>query len=129
MAILLLGSRDLFRVAFDSHVCGRRPREGGRSARRRTMERDLLPPFDHRLLPDRPGVRAGAGNVVELWAPPVWARHITILLMLFNTILMGAYIFKKSHIAIAAHHPMVWTVRLGTGHSVATVSPIATLFS
>lgn len=56
-------------------------------------------------------------NVVELWAPPVWARHITILLMLFSTILMGAYIFKKSHIAVAAHHPMVWSVAIwAAGH-------------
>ena len=56
-------------------------------------------------------------NVVELWAPPVWARHITILLMLFSTILMGAYIFKKSHIAVAAHHPMVWNVAIwAAGH-------------
>jgi uncharacterized membrane protein len=61
-------------------------------------------------------------NVVELWAPPVWARHITILLMLFSAILMGAYIFKKSHIAVAAHHPMVWSVAMG--ETVATLWPV-----
>ena len=51
-------------------------------------------------------------NVVELWTPPVWARHITILLMFFSAILIGAYIFKKSHFAVAAHHPMVWSVAI-----------------
>ncbi len=45
-----------------------------------------------------------------LWAPPVWARHVTILLMLFSMILLAAYGFKKSHIAVAAHHPMVLSV-------------------
>jgi hypothetical protein len=29
-----------------------------------------------------------------------------VILMLFSAILMGAYIFKKSHFAVAAHHPM-----------------------
>ncbi len=51
-------------------------------------------------------------NVVGLWTPPVWARHITILLMLFSAIAMGAYIFRKSHIAVAVHHPMVWSVAI-----------------
>ena len=56
-------------------------------------------------------------NVVELWTPPVWTRHITIVLMLFSAILMGAYIFKKSHVAVAAHHPMVWSVAIwAAGH-------------
>ena len=56
-------------------------------------------------------------NVVELWTPPVWTRHIVILLMLFSAILMGAYIFKKSHFAVAAHHPMVWSVAIwAAGH-------------
>ena len=56
-------------------------------------------------------------NGVALWSPPDWTRHITILLMLFSAILMGAYIFKKSHIAVAAHHPMVWSVAIwAAGH-------------
>ena len=56
-------------------------------------------------------------NVIELWTPPVWTRHIVILLMLFSAILMGAYIFKKSHFAVAAHHPMVWSVAIwAAGH-------------
>jgi uncharacterized membrane protein len=56
-------------------------------------------------------------NVVELWTPPAWTRQTTILLMLFSAILMAAYIFKKSHIAVAAHHPMLWSVAIwAAGH-------------
>jgi uncharacterized membrane protein len=56
-------------------------------------------------------------NVGELWTPPVWTRHITIFLMLFSAILMGAYVFKKSHFAVAVHHPMVWSVAIwAAGH-------------
>jgi uncharacterized membrane protein len=47
-----------------------------------------------------------------LWTPPDWTRHITILLMLFSLILLAAYGFKKSHIAVAVHHPMVWSVAI-----------------
>ena len=49
--------------------------------------------------------------------PPVWTRYITIVLMLFSAILMGAYIFKKSHFAVAVRHPMVWSVAMwAAGH-------------
>jgi uncharacterized membrane protein len=62
------------------------------------------------------GFAQARGNV-ELWTPPVWSRHITTLLMLFSAILMGAYFFKKSHLAIAAHHPMLWSVAIwAAGH-------------
>jgi uncharacterized membrane protein len=58
-----------------------------------------------------------------LWAPPVWARHVTILLMLFSMILLAAYGFKRSHIAVAVHHPMVWSVAVfGAAHLVANGS-------
>jgi len=59
----------------------------------------------------------------RLWSPPVWTRHTTILLMLISLILIGAYIFKKSHIAVAAHHPMVWGVAIwAAGHLLANGS-------
>ena len=62
-------------------------------------------------------------NAAELWAPPIWTRHTTILLMLFSLILIGAYIFKKSHIAVAVHHPMVWGVAIwAAGHLIANGS-------
>jgi uncharacterized membrane protein len=58
-----------------------------------------------------------------LWAPPIWARHVTILLMLFSMILLAAYGFKKSHIAVAVHHPMVLSVALfGAAHLLANGS-------
>ena len=47
-----------------------------------------------------------------IWAPPVWTRHTALLLMLFSLILLGAYGLKKSHIAVAVHHPMLWAVVL-----------------
>jgi uncharacterized membrane protein len=45
-----------------------------------------------------------------LWSPPVWTRHVAVLLMLFSMILLGAYGLKKSHITVAVHHPMLWAV-------------------
>ena len=43
--------------------------------------------------------------------------------MLISLILIGAYIFKKSHIAVAVHHPMVWGVALwAAGHLIANGS-------
>jgi uncharacterized membrane protein len=58
-----------------------------------------------------------------LWAPPVWMRHVTILLMLFSMILLAAYGFKRSHIAVAVHHPMVWSVAVfGAAHLLANGS-------
>jgi uncharacterized membrane protein len=58
-----------------------------------------------------------------LWTPPDWTRHVTILLMLFSLILLAAYGFKKSHIAVAVHHPMVWSVAIwSAGHLLANGS-------
>jgi uncharacterized membrane protein len=58
-----------------------------------------------------------------LWAPPVWARHITLTLVLISFILLGAFIFKRSHIAVAVHHPMVWGVAVwSAGHLLANGS-------
>lgn len=45
-----------------------------------------------------------------IWAPPVWTRHIALLMMLFSMILLGAYGLKTSHVAVAVHHPMLWAV-------------------
>jgi uncharacterized membrane protein len=59
-------------------------------------------------------------DAVELWAPAAWTRHITILLMLVSMILIAAYLFKRSHIAVAVHHPMVWGVAVwAAGHLLA----------
>jgi uncharacterized membrane protein len=45
-----------------------------------------------------------------LWTPPPGAQHATILLMLVSMLLLAGYHFKQSHIAVAVHHPMVWSV-------------------
>jgi uncharacterized membrane protein len=47
-----------------------------------------------------------------LWTPPVWTRHIAVLLMLFSLILLGGYFLKQSRVAVAVHHPMLWAVAL-----------------
>ena len=47
-----------------------------------------------------------------LWSPPVWTRHVAVLLMVFSLILLAAYGLKTSHIAVAVHHPMLWAVVL-----------------
>jgi uncharacterized membrane protein len=58
-----------------------------------------------------------------LWTPPLGARHATILLMLVAMVLLAAYLFKQSHIAVAVHHPMVWSVALfGLAHLIANGS-------
>src|SRR5208337_4202836 len=58
------------------------------------------------------GFAQAGGTAPLLWSPPVWARHTTLTLMLISFILLGAYVFKKSHIAVAVHHPMVWGVAI-----------------
>jgi len=45
-----------------------------------------------------------------LWAPPIFTRHIALTLMLISLILLASYGLKRSHIAVAVHHPMLWAV-------------------
>jgi uncharacterized membrane protein len=53
----------------------------------------------------------------QLWTPPAGARHITMLLMLISLILLASFGFKRSHIAVITHHPMLWSVFLwSVGH-------------
>jgi uncharacterized membrane protein len=59
----------------------------------------------------------------QLWTPPPGARHVTMLLMLIALILLASYLFKRSHITAAVHHPMVWSVLLwSAGHLTANGS-------
>jgi uncharacterized membrane protein len=59
----------------------------------------------------------------QLWRPPPGARHITMLLMLVALILLASYLFKRSHITAAVHHPMLWAVLLWSlGHLIANAS-------
>ena len=46
-----------------------------------------------------------------------------MLLMLAALILLASYLFKRSHITAAVHHPMVWAVLLWSiGHLIANGS-------
>ena len=59
----------------------------------------------------------------QLWTPPTWGRHITMLLMLIALILLASSGFKRSHIAAVVHHPMLWSVLLwSVGHLIANGS-------
>jgi uncharacterized membrane protein len=58
-----------------------------------------------------------------LWTPLPGARHLTILMMLISMLLLAGYIFRQSHIAVAVHHPMVWSVAVfGLAHLIANGS-------
>jgi len=62
-------------------------------------------------------------NAPQLWTPFPGARHITMLLMLISLILIASYLFKRSHITAAVHHPMLWSVVLwSVGHLLANGS-------
>ncbi len=59
----------------------------------------------------------------QLWAPLPGARHITMFLMLLALVSLASYLFKRSHITAAVHHPMVWSVLLwSAGHLIANGS-------
>ncbi len=62
-------------------------------------------------------------TAAELWTPPPGARHATVALMLVSMLLFAGYFLKRSHIAVAVHHPMVWSVAVfGLGHLIANGS-------
>ena len=56
------------------------------------------------------GFRDARGTAPILWAPPAWTGHVALLLMLASMILLAAYGLKRSRIAVAVHHPMLWAV-------------------
>jgi uncharacterized membrane protein len=59
----------------------------------------------------------------QLWTPPAGARHITMLLMLVALILLASYLFERSYITAAVHHPMLWSVLAwSAGHLIANGS-------
>ena len=59
----------------------------------------------------------------QVWTPLPGARHITMLLMLVVLILLASYLFKRSHMAVWTHHPMLWAVLLWSmGHLIANGS-------
>ena len=62
-------------------------------------------------------------NAPQLWTPQPWARHVTMLLMLLAFVSLASYLFRRSHITAAIHHPMLWAVVLwSAGHLIANGS-------
>jgi uncharacterized membrane protein len=49
---------------------------------------------------------------VVLWSPPVWTRHIAVLLNLIAFILLAAFIVPAGKIKARLHHPMVLAVKV-----------------
>jgi uncharacterized membrane protein len=69
------------------------------------------------------GFASARSDASIVWVPPIWTRHVTILLMLVSLILLAAYGFKRSHIAVAVHHPMICGVAIWAfGHLLANGS-------
>ncbi len=51
-------------------------------------------------------------GAAELWAPPVWARHIAVLLTLPAFVLIGSAYLPGSHFRAGLGHPMLAGVKL-----------------
>ena len=51
----------------------------------------------------------------QLWTPPLWGKHLNLLIMLVSLILFAAANPKPSHYKYALHHPMTWGVVLFAG--------------
>lgn len=51
----------------------------------------------------------------QLWTPPLWTKHLNLLVMLLAMILLGASHSPKSHFKTILHHPMTWSVALFSG--------------
>lgn len=49
---------------------------------------------------------------VVLWAPPIWTRHLAILLNLVAFVLLGAYMAPAGRIRAVLGHPMVLAVKV-----------------
>ena len=51
-------------------------------------------------------------HTVALWTPPIATRHVSILLMLFASILMAAAYVPHNHLKVRLGHPMVLSVKV-----------------
>ncbi|MFO1183172.1 MAG: NnrU family protein [Bauldia sp.] len=66
------------------------------------------------------GFGQARADTVVLWNPPVWARHVTITLVLIAFVLLAAYGGPPGRIKPAVRHPMVvGTIVWAIGHLVA----------
>ena len=51
-------------------------------------------------------------ETVALWSPPRFTKHISILLMLFSSILLMAAYIPRNHFKMRMGHPMVLSVKV-----------------
>jgi uncharacterized membrane protein len=51
-------------------------------------------------------------QTVALWNPPIFTKHIGLLLMLFSSILLFAAYIPRNHIKMRLGHPMVLSVKV-----------------
>lgn len=51
----------------------------------------------------------------QVWAPPLWAKHLNLLLTLASMILLAAAKGPANHYKSILHHPMTWGVALWSG--------------
>jgi uncharacterized membrane protein len=51
-------------------------------------------------------------ETVALWNPPVFTKHISILLMLFSSILLMAAYVPRNHLKMRLGHPMILSVKV-----------------
>jgi uncharacterized membrane protein len=58
------------------------------------------------------GFRMARADTLVLWSPPVWARHLTGLLMLVSFVLLAAAYVPRNSIKAKLHHPMVLGVKV-----------------
>jgi uncharacterized membrane protein len=58
------------------------------------------------------GYGAARLETVALWNPPRFTKHISILLMLFSSILLLAAYIPRNHFKMRLRHPMVLSVKV-----------------
>jgi uncharacterized membrane protein len=51
-------------------------------------------------------------HTVALWTPPIATRHVSVLLMLFASVLMAAAYVPRNHLKMRMKHPMVLSVKV-----------------
>ena len=51
-------------------------------------------------------------QTVALWNPPIFTKHISMLLMLFSSILLVATYIPRNHFKMRLKHPMVLSVKV-----------------
>ncbi len=61
-----------------------------------------------------------AEGMIQIWNPPIWTRHLAVLLNLFAFISLAAMGPRPSHIQAAVKHPMLLAIKIwSTAHLIA----------